>query len=297
VKEKILITGFNGHIAKKLNLFLDSKKYELNYLTTQRKNCSNNIFYWNIQQSYIDPQALINTKHIIHLAGFNISNRWTAKNKTVMFESRVRSSQLLYNQCRSLKLKPKTFISASAMGYYGFNGAGIKDENSKAGKDWMSDLCVNWEKMADQFEQLNSRVCKLRFAVIIDDESEIMRKINLSFQLGLGLIFGSGQQYFPWIHSHDVCRFIQHILQNKNIQGAFNIASPEQKSYYQFIKKIQTINYPKSILLYIPKIIFDYIIPEKKNLLFNNIKLSVNRLKKTGFNWEYSNIEEVITKQ
>tara|TARA_B100001250_G_scaffold132167_2_gene112898 strand:+ start:5651 stop:6544 length:894 start_codon:yes stop_codon:yes gene_type:complete len=297
VKEKILITGFNGHIARKLNNFLDKNKYELNYLTTKKNECSTNVFYWDIQKHYIDPYALQDTKHIIHLAGFNISNRWSKNNKKVMFDSRIKSSQLLYNQCNKIKIKPETFISASAMGYYGFNQTGLKDENTKHGNDWMSNLCVNWESMADQFEKIGTRVCKLRFSLIIDEKSEIMKKINLGFKFRFGLIFGSGQQHFPWIHSNDICRFIQHIIQKNDIKGVFNIATPQNTSYLEFIKSIQLIRHPKSILIYVPKIIFDYIMPQKKNLLFNDIKLCVNKMKSTGFNWKYKTIEDVIKKK
>ena len=212
MKEKILITGFNGYLAKILEDTLDNNIYHLHYLTTKKAQSSKNIFYWNINANYIDPNALMNTTHIIHLSGFNISNRWTAKNKKIMFDSRVKGSALLYDQCIQLDIKPKTFISASAMGYYGFNQTGLKDENQPPGNDWMSNLCLNWERMADQFERLGTRVCKLRFSLIIDEKSEIMKKINLGFKFGIGLIFGSGKQAFPWVHSHDACSFINHLI-------------------------------------------------------------------------------------
>ncbi len=297
MKEKILITGLNGQLAQKLINFLDLNKYQLNYLTTRKNKCSQNVFYWDIQKNYIDPKALHGTKHIIHLAGFNISNRWTKNNKKIMFESRVKSSQLIFDHCKMQDIKLQTFISASAMGFYGFNQQGIKKETSKAGNDWMADLCVNWEEVADKFKTINARVCKLRFAVIIDEKSEIMQKINLSFKVGLGLILGTGKQQFPWIHINDVCRFIQHILQIKEIKGVFNIASPEKKSYYEFIKRIQTVRYPKSILISIPQIIFNLVIPQKKDLIFNNISLCVDKMKNTGFNWQYENLEKFLKQE
>ena len=294
MKEKILITGFNGCLAKTLEDTMDKNIYQLNYLTTKKSQCSKNIFYWNINANYIDPNALLNTTHIIHLSGFNISNRWTAKNKKIMFDSRVKGSALLYDQCVQLKIKPKTFISASAMGYYGFNQKGIKDENQPPGNDWMSELCVNWERMADQFESLDTRVCKLRFALILDKKSKIMKKINLSFKFGIGLILGSGNQAFPWIHSHDACSFINHLIQNNDARGVFNVASPRYNSYYEFIKSMQVIKYPRSMLMHIPKIIIDYLMLQKKSLLFNDIKLNVNKMRKTGFNCRYKTLEDLM---
>jgi len=100
VKEKILITGFHGSLAKYLSQILDHSKYQINYLTTKKKSCSNKIFYWDCEKNYIDPKALIKTSHIIHLAGFNISNNWSEKNKEVMFDSRVKTAELLYRECQ-----------------------------------------------------------------------------------------------------------------------------------------------------------------------------------------------------
>ena len=294
MKDKVLITGFNGALAKQLGKVLDSNRYQLNYLTTKKNLCSKHIFYWNIYDGYIDRNALMNTKHVIHLAGFSISNAWTKKNKKIMFDSRVKASKIIYTECLNLNIKLKTFITASAMGYYGFNQKGIKKEDDPAGIDWMSELCVQWESVANNFQSMGARICKLRFSLILGEESEIIKKTNTGFKFGCGLIFGSGKQQFEWIHIEDACRFIKLIVENNNAKGVFNIASPQSISHYDFIKKFQLIKYPKSFLLHIPKVIIQCLMPKKNVLLFNNIKLCVNRMKNLGFDWKYDTIDKVI---
>ena len=295
MKEKVLITGFNGNVAKTLEKTLNHSVYEIAFLTSNKKDCAKNIFYWDTNKNYIDPEALVNTAHIIHLAGFNITNSWTSKNKQKMFNSRVETSKLLYTVCEENNIKPLSFISASAMGYYGFESQGIKKENDRPGQDWMAQLCVEWEKAADNFKSMETRVIKLRLALIIDKNSGILQKTCLGFRFKTGLIFGDGSQSFPWIDIKDVAEFIIFTIQNKTIEGVFNLAAPEKNTYNNFIKTVQTIKFRKSILLKIPKNLIDFFLPEKKSLLLNNTSLSTTKIESTGFTFTYHTLKECIT--
>lgn len=295
MKEKVLITGFNGNVAKTLANTLDHSMYEITFLTSRQKDCSKNIFYWNTNKNYIDPEALENTAHIIHLAGFNITNSWTSKNKQKMFNSRVETSKLLYIACKKNNTKPLSFISASAMGYYGFESKGIKKENDEAGNDWMAQLCVEWEKAADNFKLIGTRVIKLRLSLIMDKNSGILQNTCLGFRFKTGLIFGDGSQSFPWIDIKDVAKFIEFTIEEKIIEGVFNLAAPEKISYKNFIKTVQKIKFKNSILLKIPKRVIEFFLPEKKSLLLNNTSLSTKKIEDTGFEFTYRTLEECIT--
>ena len=290
MKEKILITGASGLLAKKLGKKLLDTNYNINYLTTSKKDISNKKFYWNYSKNHIDKEALQNVDHIIHLAGLNISKNWSSKNKELMFDSRVQTSKLILNKCKELNIKPKTFISASAMGYYGFYQSGIKTEDSKPGTDWMANLCVAWERAADKFEQIGSRVIKLRLSVLIDSNSDILIKTCLSFKLGFGVVFGNGNQPFPWIHIDDVTKFIIYIIEKKNINGVFNLSSPQHISHYEFIKTLQKIKYIKSKIIYAPRFLMNLLFYRKKVLLFNEVILCTQKVKKTQFKWDYPEI-------
>mgnify|MGYP001437144849 CR=1 FL=1 len=239
MKEKVLITGARGAVAKKLSYLLDEEKYSIFYLTTN-KNCrKNNEFYWNLCDNKIDPLALKNVNHIIHLSGYNISHSWTSKNKKIMFDSRVKTAKLIYNECYSMNIKPQTFITASAMGYYGFESSGMKKENDTAGEDWMAQLCVEWEKTANKFKTLGVRIIKLRLSLVLDKDSGVLNKILLGYKFGVGVVFGNGTQPFPWIHIKDVTRFIIFSMKEKNIDEAIliyetliNTPSPPLETYY-----------------------------------------------------------------
>ncbi len=295
MKEKVLITGFNGNVAKTLAKRLDHSIYEITFLTSNKKDIANNIFYWDTNKNYIDPAALENVAHIIHLAGFNITNSWTSKNKQKMFNSRVETSKMLYKECEKNNIKPLSFISASAMGYYGFEAKGIKQEHDKAGNDWMARLCLEWEKAADNFQLIKTRVIKLRLSLIMDKHSGILQKTCFGFRFKTGLIFGDGSQSFPWIDIEDVAKFIEFTIQNKTVEGVFNLAAPDKITYNNFIKTVRKIKFRKSILLKIPKKLIEFFLPEKKSLLLNNTSLSTKKIESTGFTFIYNTLKECIT--
>ena len=212
-----------------------------------------------------------------------------------MRDSRIKTSQLIYNTLVNLKTYPKTFISASAMGYYGFNQNGIKNEKEKPGTDWMAQLCVEWEDAADQFTKLGSNVIKLRLPLVLDKNAEILQKSLMSFYFGFGVVFSNGQQKFPWIHIEDVVRFIALALKNQKIKGVYNLASRDNISHYQFINTIKKVKYKYSILLYMPQVLIKFLFFKKHVLLLNNISLDTKKLQNEKFELNYPTIEKAIT--
>ena len=98
--ERVLITGYNGALAQRLKLILE-KEYELIYLTSNKKSVNNkDVFFWDIKQEFIDPKAVLNCDHIVHLCGYNIMNRWSTSNKEKMHSSRVDTANLLFKKCK-----------------------------------------------------------------------------------------------------------------------------------------------------------------------------------------------------
>ena len=82
MKERIIITGYSGSLAK-ITRELLKDDYEIIGLTSNKKHVNNkDIYYWNTSTNEIDENALENCKHIIHLAGYSILKRWTKKNKS-----------------------------------------------------------------------------------------------------------------------------------------------------------------------------------------------------------------------
>ena len=150
--EKVLITGASGALAQRVKQLLLEKGYDVITLTTNKKKVnSKDVFYWDVSKKIVDTKALVDCSHIVHLSGYSIMKPWTTANKKLMYESRIDAVQLLYYSCKDLGVKPKTVISASAMGYYGIDAKVLMSEDDAPTQDWLSQMCVDWEKATQSF--------------------------------------------------------------------------------------------------------------------------------------------------
>ena len=272
-----------------------SSNYEVRTLTTQKKKVNNtSIFYWDISKQLIDPKALRNCKHIIHLAGYSILKRWTTKNKNKMYESRIKGANLLFNKCREFNIKPKTFISASAMGIYGLNAKGEKNEESNIGTDWVAQMAKDWEYAANSFKELESRVVKMRISLLLSKKFPLIKYNLLSTKLGIAPIIGSKQNIINWIHLKDAARFIQEAMERKGYEGSYNLATKNPVSQYEFINIIRKKACPFAVIITIPNFLLKLFLGQREAILNVQLKLVVDKLINTGFKYNYHTLEEVI---
>jgi len=180
---------------------------------------------------------------IIHLAGENVASgddkdgllrltgRWTDRKKDKIIDSRVKGTRALVSAISKLKKKPKTFISASAIGFYGYNNVDtVFDDvsNRRRGEGFLADVCDQWEEEVFKAKALNNiRVSSLRFAVVLSKKGGLIAKLLPIFFLGAGGNIGNGDQPFSFVTLNDACRVIEFVLEKKSIEGPVNVASPE----------------------------------------------------------------------
>ena len=296
MKERIIITGYSGSLAK-ITRELLKDDYEIIGLTSDKEKVNNkDIYFWNTSTEEIDEKALENCKHIIHLAGYPILKRWTKKNKRLMYESRISTANLLFKKCKELNISPKTFISASAIGIYGLNARGIKSENDKIGTDWIARMASDWEESAEQFKQIGSRVIQMRISLLMNKETAFLKYNLLSMKLGIGVVIGSKEKKISWIHVYDAANFIKEVITNKNYKGAYNLATTEPISQGMFIKKIKDKLFPYALIIKMPFFLVKLFLGKRSNIINTDVSIDVEKLKKEGFIWKFYNFNEVLEK-
>lgn len=292
-KDIILITGATGHLAQYLYSFL-SRDYSIRFLTTNKSIIdSKKYFYWNINDKFIDPKCIENCKYVIHIAGYSILNRWTEKNKKIMYESRVTSTNMLYNLFKSKNINPEALICASAVGLYE-DSENIIHEESTIGKSWLAQMAKDWECAANKFKVLGSRVVLMRISLIFSKHAGFLKYNLLSTKLGFAVIFGSRSNIINWIHIEDVSRFIKHCIKNQNLQGAYNLATSERMSQHVFYKFLQKNIFFYSIIIKIPVFILRFFLGKRSQILLSNFILSTEKLESTGFILKYDNIDKLV---
>lgn len=233
----ILLTGATGLIGNALTRYLGSQGHEIYPL--HRNPSSEKRHHWFPEENRIHLDDEIRLDAVIHLAGENIADsRWTQKKKDRILNSRVHGTRLLVEAISDLKHKPELLISGSAIGFYGDTGNNTVDESSTRGEGFLSDVASQWEAATQAAQDADIRTIHLRTGIVLSPDGGVLKKMLLPFNMGLGGVVGNGQQYMSWISIDDVVNIIDHMLNNEQLSGPYNLVAPQPVTNYEFTKSL-----------------------------------------------------------
>lgn len=297
--KKILIAGATGFVGKHLINYLLEKGYSINALSRSKQvshHSNLSYFQWDISNGFIDGKAFEKVTTIINLTGANIGEkRWTDKRKTEILESRIKSISLLYNYVREYNLKIDTFISSSAVGYYG--AVTLNEtftENSPKGTDFLAEVCQKWEHAAFMFSDLAIRTIIFRKGVIVGKDGGIYQKLSPLANRSINIALGNGKQFFPWIDVRDLVRLYDFGLTYSEMSGVYNVVATEHITMNEFSISLLQCFRKKSILPNVPKFIIQLLLGKMSVMLLEGSRVSNQKLKKVGFNFEFDKVESSL---
>lgn len=287
----VLIAGGTGLIGKELEKKLILEGFEVRILTRNPKGY--NHFKWDIDKQFIDLKALDNVNYIINLAGEGIADkRWTQKRKEDLYNSRILSTNLLYNYSKELPTL-QAYITASGINCYGFENQTTElIEESHFGNDFISNLVKDWERAADQFSSI-CRVVKLRTSVVISWKGGALPKLAKPIKLGIGSPVGSGNQLISWVHIKDLVNAYIHSI-NTSIKGSYNIVCQNETNEI-ITRKIAKHFHKKIIFPNVPGFLLKVIFGDLAELLLKGINPSNEKIKKEGFEFKVKTFEEALS--
>ncbi len=291
--KKVLITGGSGLIGKRLSFLLASRGYEVRILSRSNSLKNNyKTFLWNVTEQYINDSAFEGLNHIIHLAGAGIADkRWSEKRKKEIIDSRVVSTNLLYNTVKRLEIPLNSFISASATGFYGsITSETIFKEIDKPAKDFLGKVCSLWERSIFQFNEMKIRTVALRTGIVLSKDGGALKKMKTPVITALG----NGKQYMPWIHIDDLCELYIKAIEDEQFKGAFNAVSSEHISNLSFSKKISKIFNRPFLAIGAPNFILQIVFGEMSTIILNGSRISANKIKQAGFKFKFENLEKAL---
>lgn len=186
---------------------------------------------------------------VIHLAGESIANgRWTAEKKQRIEESRVGGTSRISERIVAAKNKPKVFISASAIGYYGNRGDEALTEKSPVGSGFLSAVCQKWENATACAIEAGIRTVHLRTGIVLSSAGGALKKMLPPFKLGAGGIMGNGDQFMSWISISDVVGIIRFLIVNDQLSGPVNVVSPNPLTNREFTKTLGTVLHRPTVM-------------------------------------------------
>lgn len=300
--ETILITGGTGMIGKAITQMLTAKGYSVIILSRGEKTSGQpNVSFaqWDIEKQTIDTDAIKKANHIIHLAGANVAEkRWTKKRKQEILESRTKSGALLVKALKENENKVKTFVSSSAIGWYGPDNK----ESTKNGfketdpyfDDFLGSTCSKWEESTKEIEHLGKRLVYLRTGIVLDNDGGALKEFKNPLKFGVAAILGSGKQIISWIHVEDLCRMYIYAIEN-NISGVFNAVAPNPVSNKTFTvelaKKLRGKTY---IPIHVPSFVLKIVLGEMSIEVLKSANINDDKIRNTGFKFLYPSLDAAL---
>lgn len=294
---KIFITGGSGFVGTHLSRYLLKGGHRVIAIgRSPNHQLSGNDNFQYISADTTEKgdwqKALKNVDAAVNLAGFNIFRFWTDHAKTQIYDSRILTTRNLVEAMP--KDKGATLCSTSAAGYYGNRGDEILKEDATQGDDFLAKVCIDWEKEANQAKTKGIRVVTMRFGVVLGKSGGAISKMLPAFKFFVGGPMGNGKHWFSWIHIDDLVSAISFILENRETKGPANFCAPEPVKNKDFAKALgNALNRPS--FMSVPSFIIRLIMGELGTSLLNSQRLSVDKLIKYGFQFQYPDISSALS--
>lgn len=277
---RIVLTGASGFIGRKLAAALRLDGHQ----TVTLGRGTSATYNWDAA-SDAPPEAFESSDAVIHLAGEPVGQRWSAEVKQRIRDSRVRGTEKLIQALSITSDRPKVFVCASAVGYYGDRGEKALPETASPGSGFLPDVCREWEAKADLATALGMRVVKVRTGLVLGPHGGALEQMLPPFRAWVGGRLGSGRQWTPWIHIDDIVGIFQHALEQP-VEGALNGAAPGIVTNAEFTAELgRAINRPA--FLQIPEFALKLMFGEMAQVLLSSQRVIPEATLRSGYRFQY----------
>ncbi|MFN0242267.1 MAG: TIGR01777 family oxidoreductase [Planctomycetota bacterium] len=236
---------------------------------------------------------------VVHLAGENLfAKRWSTRQKEALWRSRHETTRKLAKLVA--ERKPRVFVSASAVGFYGASPDATFDERSPRGEGFLAELCADWEAAADAALEAGVRTAIVRFGVVLERGGGALARMLPIFQLGLGGPLGDGKQWVSWIHRADAVSLIIFLLERDGVYGLFNATAPNPVTMKELARELGRALHRPAVLP-APAPMLRLALGEVADVLLTGQRVLPRRAQEAGFAFEHPELagalQEIVSKE
>lgn len=241
--------------------------------------------------------AVASADAVVHLAGTPVAARWNDDYKKQIYDSRIMSTRNLVRAIAQSHTKPKVFITASGIGYYGNQGydesVPVLDESAPAATDFLAKVCIDWEKEAFEAEKSGVRAVAVRTGVVLSTKGGALEKMLTPFKLFAGGPIGSGKQWVSWIHIDDEVGLYLFAIDNEKVTGALNAVAPMPVQMQGFAEMLGKILF-RPARFPVPKAALELLFGEAAGVIAEGQRVVPKRTLELGFSFTYPTLEGAL---
>jgi uncharacterized protein (TIGR01777 family) len=222
---RITILGASGFIGRHLAAYLRAR--------------GDDVVAAKLRDPDAAAAACAGSEVVVNLAGAPVAGaKWTPAYKDEIRRSRVDVPRALIAELGRLpeERRPKAYVSASAVGYYGTSLTASFTEDSLPGNDFLADVCVEWEREALRARELGMRVAIVRTGIVLGADGGALKPLLPIFKLGGGGPIASGKQWYSWIHIDDQVGIYARAIDDA--EGILNATAPTPATNADFTKAL-----------------------------------------------------------
>lgn len=291
----VVVSGASGLVGKALCSFLTTGGHTVRRLV-RRDALLEDEYRWDPARGEVHPRALEGADAVVHLAGENIaSGRWTRARKERILASRVEGTRVLVDAANKAREAPRTFVSASAIGFYGDRGDELLDERSGSGTGFLAEVCRAWEAELERLD--GARAVAMRFGVVLSGAGGALAKMLPPFLAGGGGRIGSGRQWMSWVALDDVVGALHHALLTEALSGPVNTVAPNPATNAEFTRTLGRVLRRPTIFpmpAVAARLAFGELADE---LLIAGQRVEPKRLVETGYRFAFPTLEGALRHQ
>lgn len=292
----VLITGGSGLVGGAITQKLLREGYNVGYLTRSINSHLEKVeqFLWDPLTKSIDEKAIDWADHIINLAGETVAQRWTDETKLRILRSRVDGVDLLKSYLAKRETPIKSFISASAIGYYGSDtGDAEISEESPLGEGFLADVVKDWEHAVKSCQPYANRIAMIRIGIVLAAKGGALEKVTQPIKYGVGAPLGNGKQWMSWVHLDDLSNMFSFLLKS-NLSGTYNGVSTSPVTNKEFTKIAARQLQRPLFLPNVPGFLLKLLLGEMSSIVLGGNRVMPVAFQKEGFKFEYSRLEDAL---
>ncbi|MFZ2633112.1 MAG: TIGR01777 family oxidoreductase [Desulfosalsimonadaceae bacterium] len=291
----ILVSGASGLLGSVLIPFLTTGGHRVMQLVRRQPDKTKGEIFWNPSAGKLNLDAAGKIDAVIHLSGENIGEgRWTLAKKRRIIDSRTKTTGLIAETIARMKTPPKVFLCASAIGYYGDRGDALLDESDISGRDFISDVCKQWEASANPAIQAGIRTVNLRIGIVFSPQGGALGKLLPPFRMGIGGKIASGRQYMSWISIDDAVGAIHHTMLHDQITGPVNLVSPNPATNLEFTRTLARV-LSRPAYFTVPKMAIEAVFGEMgRETILSSTRVRPFVLETTGYPYRHPDLETAL---